>query len=36
MIYTGDQVKPVRTRVLDRTPEASDHLPVVSNTLIGR
>lgn len=33
-IYLTDAVKPIRTRVRDRAPEASDHLPVVSRVLV--
>lgn len=34
-IFGTDAVKPVRTRVVDSTPEASDHLPVTSRVLLG-
>lgn len=36
IIYTTDKVRPILTRVVHRTPEASDHLPVVSHVLIKR
>ncbi|SDT30876.1 endonuclease/exonuclease/phosphatase family protein [Microlunatus soli] len=34
-ILGTDAVNPVRTRVLDNTPEASDHLPVISRIVLG-